>query len=355
MILTIFGYPKTGKTLLFNLLTDQQVEISKFSSSLNEFHKAVVDVPDPRLKRLADLFETPPVYAKIEYLDAGAMSYGEVKSSTFVDLLRRGDGLVHIVRGFHDPEIPHPAGSISPERDMDAMESELIAVDFLSIDKRRERLEADIRRTATKELKEELSLMLKLQEHLENGLPLRQYPFSKAQEGLVRGFSFLSQKPLLHLINTDEDRYSEHLSLERPPVNHCTTQIFCGRMETELLELEESERALFQEEYGLKDYTYIRDGFIQTSYELMNLASFFTVGNDETKAWTINSGDSAWTAAGKIHSDIQQGFIRAEAIAWDEFLKAGSFARAKDEGVLRLEGRDYRVQDGEIVHFRFNK
>lgn len=355
MILTIFGYPKTGKTLLFNLLTDKRETVSKFASTANEIHKAVVDVPDVRLERLATLFETPPIFAKIEYLDTGSMGYGEIKNSTFVDILRRGDGLVHIVRGFSDPEIPHPAGSVDPQRDMQNMESELITVDFISIDKRRERLEADIRRSGTREMKDELDLMMRLQEHLESGRPLREFTFTEAQENRVRGFSFLSQKPLIHLVNTDEDHYRDHLELASPPREHRTVQVFCGRLETELLELEPRDRNEFQAEYGLGDYSFIRDSFIQTSYELMNLASFFTVGHDETRAWTIHRGDSALMAAGKIHSDIQQGFIRAEVISWRDFLDCGGFPQAKDRGKLRLEGKEYPVSDGEIVHFRFNK
>ncbi|HDP95737.1 MAG TPA: redox-regulated ATPase YchF [Candidatus Aminicenantes bacterium] len=355
MILTIFGYPKTGKTLLFNLLARQRETVSKFSSSHNELHKAVVDVPDSRLANLAAHFDTPPVFAKIEYLDTGSMGYGEIENSAFVDLLRRGDGLIHIVRGFTDPEIPHPACSVDPQRDIDHMESEIIAVDFVSMDKRREKLETDMRRTGSRELKEEHDLMLRLQEHLEANRPLREYALNEIEASRVRGFSFLSQKPLLHLVNADENNYHQHLKLARPAINQRTVQVFCGRMETELLELDSRERALFQTEFGLSDYQYLRDSFIQTSYELMNLASFFTVGHDETRAWTISRGESAWNAAGKIHGDIQQGFIRAEVISWSDFLSAGGFSQAKEKGKLRLEGKDYPVKDGEIVHFRFNK
>ncbi|MBN1196144.1 MAG: redox-regulated ATPase YchF [Candidatus Aminicenantes bacterium] len=355
MILTIFGYPKTGKTLLFNLLTRQRETVSKFSSSHNELHQAVVEVPDSRLARLAAHFDTPPVFAKIEYLDTGSMGYGEIENSTFVDLLRRGDGLVHIVRGFTDPEIPHPAGSVNPRRDINHMESEIIAVDFISMDKRREKLETDIRRSGSRDLKEEHELMLRLQEHLEANRPLREYPFTEIEASRIKGFSFLSQKPLIHLINADENTYHQYIDLIRPPQNQCAVQVFCGRLETELLELDASERTVFQAEYGLDAYQYIRDSFIQNSYELMNLASFFTVGPDETRAWTIARGDSAWIAAGKIHSDIQQGFIRAEVISWSDFLSTGGFSQAKELGILRLEGKDYRVKDGEIVHFRFNK
>jgi len=354
MILTIFGFPKTGKTLLFNLLTEKKEKISKFSTASNEFHKAVVDVPDPRLKKLADFFETPPVYAKIEFLDAGAISLGEVKNSTFIDLLRRADGLVHLVRGFQDAEIVHAQGSIDPARDMAAMEEELKATDFLTIEKRLEKLAGDIRKMKAKELQEEFDLLQKLKIFLETGKPLREYAFSEKEDVLVRGFKFLSAKPLLNLVNADETTMKAYAALARPVEHKKCTALFAGKIEQELLELAPEERPPFQQEYGLADYRYLRDDFIKTSYELMNLVSFFTVGKDETKAWTIEKGASAFVASGKIHSDIQKGFIRAEVIPWQEFLECDGFAKAKEKGLLRLEGKEYVVRDGEIVHFRFN-
>lgn len=355
MILTIFGYPKSGKTSLFNLLTNKKEEISKFSTSTNEYHKAIIDVPDHRLKKLADMFDTPPVYAKIEFLDTGAIAFGEAKNTTFIDLLRRADGLVHMVRGFRDDEMLHPAGSVDPVRDRRAMEDELITSDFITVEKRLERLQLDARKIKSKEILEELELFTRIKESLENGVPLRQFKFSEKEEITVRGFKFLSLKPLIHVINADETTFHQYKELALPPENNTVTLIFCARIEQELLELEEDDRAMFQEEYGLQEYQYMRESFIRTSYKLMNLISFFTVGSDETKAWTIHNYDNALEAAGKIHSDIQQGFIRAETIAWDEFLEAGNFAAATKKGSLRLEGKDYIVKDGEILHFRFNK
>ena len=354
MILTIFGYPKTGKTLLFNLLTEKKEKVSKFSTPSNEFHKAVVDVPDPRLKKLADYFETPPVYAKIEFLDAGAISLGEVKSSTFIDLLRRADGLVHLVRGFSDEEIVHPLGRIDPARDMAAMEDELKTTDFLTVEKRLERLAVDIRKMKAKELQEEFDLLQKLKAFLETGKPLREYPFNEKEDLLVRGFKFLSAKPLLNLVNADENSMKAFAGLAAAVAHGKCTVLFAGKIEQELLELAPEERPLFQQEYGLADYHYLRDEFIKTSYALMNLISFFTVGKDETRAWTLEKGASAFIASGKIHSDIQKGFIRAEVIPWKDFLDCDGFARAKEKGLLRLEGKEYVVRDGEIVHFRFN-
>jgi len=355
MILTLFGYPKSGKTLLFNLLTGLKEEVSKFSTSTHEFHKAVVDVPDERLKKLADLFEVPPTYAKIEYLDTGAISFGDGKSETFIDLLRRADGLVHMVRAFEDPEIIHPKETVNPMRDIETIEEELKANDFLSVEKRLERLEHDVKKIKSKELVDELDLMKRLKDFLEEGRPLREFPLEPREELMIRGFKFLSLKPLITVINADENTYEESKKLEKEQHNNTTTIVFCGKIETELLELDADDREMFQEEYGLQEYEYIRDSFIKKSYSLMNLISFFTVGKDETRAWTIKQGDTAYIASGKIHSDIQQGFIRGETINWQEFLETGSFSKAKDKGLLRLEGKEYLVKDGEIVHFRFNK
>jgi GTP-binding protein YchF len=354
MILTIFGYPKTGKTLLFNLLTEKKEKISKFSTPSNEFHKAIVDVPDARLKKLADFFTTPPVYAKIEFLDAGAISLGEVKNSTFIDLLRRADGLVHLVRAFHDPEIVHAQGAIDPARDIAAMEDELKTTDFLTIEKRLEKLALDIKKMKARELQEEFDLLQKLKVFLETGKPLREFPFTEKEDLLVRGFKFLSAKPLLNLINADENSMKTFAGLAAAVAHKKCTVLVAGKIEQELLELAPEERPMFQQEYGLADYRYLRDDFITTSYALMNLISFFTVGKDETKAWTIEKGASAFIASGKIHSDIQKGFIRAEVIAWQDFLACDGFTRAKEKGLLRLEGKEYVVRDGEIVHFRFN-
>lgn len=355
MILTIFGYPKSGKTLLFNLLTGKKEEISKFSTSTHEYHKAVVDVPDERLTRLAEHFQLPPIYAKIEYLDTGAIAFGESKNETFIDLLRRADGLVHVVRGFDDPEIPHPPGQIDPPRDIKAMEEELKTVDFLSVEKRLERLQADIKKIKSNELQEEFDLMNRLKAFLEEGKPLIEFEFKAKEEIIVRGFKFLSLKPLINIINADENTYGEYCPLRKEEGNNRATFIFCGKIEEELLELEEEDRQMFQEEYGLKDYEYMKENFIKKSYRLMNLISFFTMGKNEFKAWTINNKENAYNAAGKIHTDIQEGFIRGETINWEDFLEAGGFSQAKEKGILRLEGKDYTVQDGDVIHFRFNK
>jgi len=274
---------------------------------------------------------------------------------TFIDLLRRADGLVHMVRGFDDDEILHPLESIDPVRDIANMDNELKANDFLTVEKRLERLKIDVMKIKSKELVEELELMKRMNDFLEEGKPLREFPFTEPELKLIKGFKFLSLKPIINIINTDENHYQEYLKLKSDPADNATTQVFVGKIEQELLELDEEDREMFRDEYGLGDYQYIRDTFINTSYQLMNLLSFFTVGKDETKAWTIDKGNTAFIAAGKIHSDIQQGFIRAETIGWQEFLDSGSFNTAKEKGLLRLEGKEYVVKDGEIVHFRFNK
>lgn len=355
MILALFGYPKSGKTLIFNILSGTDEEISKFSASSTECHKATVNVPDQRLDQIADLCGLPPVRAKIEYLDTGAISFGEVKNATFLDLLRRADGLIHIVRGFEDDEIPHPLDSIDPERDIRTMDDELKSSDYVSIEKRLERLKADLQKMKSKELEEEFQLLEKLKGHLEAAKPLREFPFTERENHIVRGFQFLSQKPVFHIINSDENHYGNHLKMNRYPEKNSATGTYCAKIEQELLELAEDERSIFQEEYGLKDYDYIQETFVRASYQLMDLIAFFTVGKNEVRSWTIAKSDTALTAAGKIHKDIQQGFIRAEVICWKDFLDTGGFSKAKEKGLLRLEGKEYHIQDGEVIQFRFNK
>lgn len=337
------------------MLTGKQEDISKFSTSTHEFHKAVIDVPDERLKQLAEFHKTPPIYAKIEFLDTGAIAFRDSKDTTFIDLLRRADGLVHMVRGFEDPEILHPEGSIDPLRDMRTMEDELITLDFITVEKRLEKLQLDTVKIKSKELAEELELFKRIKATLEEGKPLRESEFSVKEELLIRGFKLLSLKPLLNIINADENTYDKYLKLQKAPQNNTETLIFCGQIEMELLELPEEDRAAFQEEYGLKDYQYMRDNFIKASYKLMDLVSFFTVGTDENRAWTIKNATTAYEAAGKIHTDIQQGFIRAEVLNWKDFLEMKGFPQAKEKGLLRLEGKEYVVKDGEIIHIRFNK
>ncbi|MCK4836505.1 MAG: DUF933 domain-containing protein [Candidatus Aminicenantes bacterium] len=355
MIFTIFGYPKTGKTILFNLLTDKEEDISKFSTSVNKYHKAIVDVPDQRLDNVAKHIDLPPVHVKIDYLDTGPISFGEVKNSTFIDLLRRADGLVHIARGFEDPEIIHPRGSVDPLRDIRNMEEELLLVDLISVEKRLEKVAIDIKKMKSRELEEEFDLLTRFKNVLESGKPLREIDIIPAEDQFIRGFKFLTIKPLINIINADENTYHQYKSLSREPERNTTTIVFCGKIETELLELENGERKLFQKEYGLENYSYIKENFIKTSYKLMNLISFFTIGKDETRAWTISKDTTALLAAGKIHSDIQHGFIRAEVITVEDFLSAGGFNEAKEQGKLRLEGKEYMIKDGEIIQFRFAK
>lgn len=354
MILAIFGYPKTGKTLFFNILTNQREKVSKFSLAGDELHKAVVQVPDDRVTRLAEFCEGPPVYARIEFLDTGAVAFGEAKETTFLDLLRRSDGLVHLVRGFEDMEILHSQGQIDPERDIRSMESELTTTDFLSVEKRLERLALDNKKMKSKEIEEEIALFQRLRQFLEQGGSLREFPFSASEEPKIRGYKFLSQKPIFHLINCDEKSWQQYRPLALRPERGRSIAVFAGKIEQELLDLDPSEREIFQKEFGLDDYRYIRDEFIRTSYELLNLISFFTVGKDETKAWTVEKGTDAYHGAEKIHSDIQRGFIRAEVVRWDDFLQVGGFVPAKEKGMLRLEGKEYIIHDGDIVHFRFN-
>ena len=235
------------------------------------------------------------------------------------------------------------------------MEEELKAADYLTIEKRLERLKVDLMKMRSKELVEENDLLLKLKDFLENAKPLREFPFNAHEDLLVRGFKFLSQKPILNIINGDENSYHTYLKEAAIPENNRACLVFSGKIEQELLELEPEDRDIFQKEYGLDNYQYIRNTFIKESYRLMNLISFFSVGKNEVRAWTIPDDNTAFLAAGKIHQDIQDGFIRAEVISSEEFFNCGGFGPAKEKGLLRLEGKEYQIKDGEIIYFRFNK
>lgn len=352
MILALFGYAKTGKTLLFNLLTDQQKEVSKFAAQKNELHQAITKIPDRRLTQISDLYKIPPVYANIEFLDTGSIAYGEAKSSTFLDILRRSEGLVHVVRGFEDQEIIHPKGSIKPDRDIQNMQEELKSTDYISIEKRFEKLTIDRKKIKSNEIEKELKLLSKLKDRLENNIPLKEINLNPEEEKMIKGFNFLSLKNLINIVNTDEKSYHDLLPLEKS-LPH--TYVFSAKIEKELLELETDERKIFEEEFGLVNYQYLKHTFKNKCYQSMNLISFFTIGSNEIKSWTIEDNTNAYTAAGKIHTDIQQGFIRAEVINYQELLNQGSITKAKKKGLVRLEGKDYIVNDGDVIQFRFNK
>jgi len=353
----IFGYPKTGKTTFFNLLTGATIEVKKFEDKEEAPHVRTCSVPDNRLDEISKLFPgKKKIYSSIDVMDIAGFSWGQVKSSVYLNLLRTADGLTHVVRAFEDPEIIHPQGSVDAKRDIKNMEEELILSDLVIVESRLEKIEHDLKRKKDPEEEKEKELLEKIKGALDKGIAIREIELSADEERKIRGFTFLTQKPLVHLINLDE----KNIHLLESPENFCPVSkkgvkclCFCGKIEKEISELEDEERELFLKEYGLKEFSINR--FLKVSYELLDLISFFTIGKDEVKAWTVKRGTSAYEGAGIIHTDIQKGFIKAEVIPWENLINAGSLKDAKEKGMVRLEGKDYKIQDGDVIYFRFGK
>jgi hypothetical protein len=355
MNLTLFGYPKTGKTTLFNLITGARIEVKAYEEGKREPNQRTCQVPDPRLDGVAALYpEKKKISASFELVDLAGVSYGEVKNSLYLSILRKADGLIHVVRAFKNEQIPHPKGIIRPLDDINYMEEELMLTDLISVTARLEKLEKDLLKAKNPEGEKERELLRLFHSTLEEGRPLRELSIPPAEEKLVRSFAFLSQKPLLHVVNCDE---ADLPLLENPekiyPAPKPRTEVlaFCGKIEAEIAELEDEEKGIFLAEYGLKELSAGR--FFRTIPHFLRTIAFFTVGKNEVRAWTVPQGSSASQAAGAIHSDIEKGFIRAEVIPWSTLLALGSLQAAKDKGAIRLEGKDYVVADGDVVYFRF--
>jgi GTP-binding protein YchF len=357
MNFTIFGYPKTGKTTLFNLLTGARIEVQAYETGKREPNIRTCTVPDSRLEKIASLYpEREKKPATIDYIDLAGNSFGEVKNAFYLNFLRKADGLAHVVRGFHDEDMAHPKGRIDAAEDISSMEEELILVDLLSIESRLGRLEKEVKSTKTHEGEKELELLIQLKSRLEEGQSLRELGLSAADEKIIRPYAFLSQKPLFHVINVDEadiPRIESPETLYPTKKERTTILAFCGKIEMEILELEEEEKEAFLHEYGLRELSAPK--FLKASYDLLNVITFFTIGNEEIKAWTIAKDTPALAAAGIIHSDIEKGFIRAEVISWEHLMSHGSFQKARESAAVRLEGKEYTIHDGDVIYFRFAK
>jgi hypothetical protein len=358
---TLFGYPKTGKTTLFNLLAGAHAAVKAYDDGKREPNVRAVPLPDPRLDRIAAAYpDRRRVAASMDLTDLAGLSFGEVKTSLFLGHLRKADGLVHVVRAFADADLPHARGRIDPAADVRSMEEELVLADLVLADSRLERLDKDLKKMKDPEGEKERELLLRLRPALESGRGLRGLPIPPAEEKLIRSFAFLSLKPLLHFVNIDEKdlasvRRPESLfpNLAAPAAGEPGRRLlaFCGRIETDLSELDETERASFMAEYGLAGLS--APLFAGQAAAFLDRISFFTVGKDEVRAWTVGNDATAAEAAGAIHSDIAKGFIRAEVVASEELLRHGTLAHAKEAGAIRLEGKDYVVRDGDVVYFRF--
>jgi GTP-binding protein YchF len=354
----IIGLPQVGKTSLFKILTKAKLEDHGYSNP-REAHIGVARVPDVRLDKLSALYSPKKTtYASVEYVDVAAIGQEALKETSFLANLRNVDALIHVLRAFDNDSIPH-VGPIDPLRDVKNVEFDLMVSDLGQIEKRLERLERDLKKSRTSELEHEHALLLRSKEALENEKPLRELEMTPEEKKLIKGFMFLSQKPILYTLNINEsstlgdslgtavNQYQLTEVAQRP--NSGATAI-CGKVEAELAEMDDAEAADFLESYGLKESGLVR--LIRKSYELLGLISFFTAGEDECRAWTVPAGAKAPQAAGVIHTDLEHHFIRAETIRWDNLLDAGSEAAARARGTLRLEGKEYVVQDGDVLHIR---
>lgn len=353
----IIGLPQVGKTSLFRILTKAKLDAHALHS--RDAHVGVARVPDERLDKLSALYHPKKTtHATVEYVDVAAIGQEALKESAYALRLREVESLTHVLRAFEDPAIPH-VGEINPVKDARDVEADLIINDMVQIEKRMEGLEKDLKKLKSDDLARERELLLKCKAQLEDGRPVRELALSADDRKRLRGFAFLSQKPILYVVNIGESaelgkdldaaaaRYDLAEMASRP--NAGATAI-CGKVEAELAEMSDEEAREFLASYGLNESGLAR--LIRETYGLLGLISFFTVGEDECRAWTVPRGVRAQEAAGAIHSDLEKQFIRAETIRWDQLLDAGSEASARTRGTLRLEGKDYIVQDGDVMHIR---
>jgi GTP-binding protein YchF len=358
MRIGLFGFPMTGKSTLFHLLTG--APLPAYRTGRGEAQLAVSKVPDPRLFRLAELHKpkkTTP--ATIEYLDLPSMEKGHAMDVLPLEELRTVDALAHVVRAFEDDSIPHTEGAIDPARDVATMETEFLLADHTIAERRVEKLDLLVRKTNRDEHKKELELMRKVLSELEQGTPLRNVDFTDDEAFRLKGFTFLSLKPLLIVVNAGE---ADLTHLEQGPrafgleefAGHPSTEVMAlsAKIESEIAELDVDERTAFMEDLGIHEAAL--DRVIHASYRLLGYLSFFTVGDSECRAWTIPRGTNARTAGSAIHSDIERGFIRAEVVSYDDLIEVGHWNACRDKGKLRLEGKDYVVRDGDAIVFRFN-
>ena len=355
MQLGILGLPKVGKTTLFNTLTASRQETDKFATS-DKTNMGVATVRDVRLEQLRDLFK-PKKYvpATIQYVDIPGLKRGESAESLDLAKLKMVDALVHVVRAFSDPELLHSEGSVDPVRDVSNIDLELILADLDIVGRRIEKLDKAVKRGLTpEELKEKKLLSEIILPALEAEKPLREVSLDADDERRLRGFQLLSAKPMLVVLNVDESQvaHADAASLGiavRPAV---LTVVVSAPIEQEISRLPPEEQKEFLADIGLSAPSL--DRVTRASYDLLGQISFFTVGEDEVRAWTVRRGAHAREAAGTIHSDIERGFIRAEVVRDQDLLRLKTMAACREAGLFRLEGKDYEMQDGDVAHFRFN-
>ncbi len=354
MKIAIIGLPNSGKTTCFNALTGQNVKVTGFSIGKSEHHLGTIKMPDERLDKLSEIFKPKKTtHIELSFID---MLAGQEKIGKGIDanLIKDVDALAHIIRLFEDENVPHPEENIDPVRDLEILETELILSDMDLLQNRLSKIEQEVKGDK-KENQKEYELLTKLKDNLEKETPIREFKLTCDEEKLISGYKLLSQKSQVIIANIGEKQIGRDMPsglIEKADKKNLKLIEFCGKLETEIAQIEEDERKEFMREMGIKKSA--TDKFIKACFETLGLISFFTTKGDETKAWAIRCGTTAWDAAGKIHSDIQRGFIKAEVINYDKFIECGSMQKAREEGLLMLESKDYVVCDGDIINFRFS-
>jgi len=354
MRLGIIGLPQSGKTTLFNALTRATQPTG--ATGKIEIHTAVVDVPDHRVEKLSEMFKPKKtIFAKVTYVDIAGLDGSAGKagiSGALLNQLAQMDGFIQVVRVFEDENVAHVHNSIDPQRDILNMESEFVLNDLIQVERKLERLQEEKKKGAGREkglIEREQVLFDRLHEALSKEIPLRDIEIDSEEDKLLSGFGFLSRKPMLIVLNLSEGQAAPHIDY---PHQHSMVTALQGKLEMDIAQLPPEEAELFLAEYGIEEPILHR--MIRLSYDMLGLQSFFTAGEDECRAWTVHKGATAPEAAGKIHTDLQKGFIRAEVVAYDDLMALGSMHEAKTHGKLRVEGKEYIVKDGDVVNILFN-